>query len=160
MRWPKNGEAPNPGKDSGFNLQLNYLPVAILFETRKTHPTPRLLDLERLLSHHSSLISDHQASSNVAYRILDINKLFRSKNRFYLDLFRSYAKEGARRRRELRDGLQSHELLCMHDTFQRKVHQCGTILVLLPTKYRKIALNSRCSWIDGSQATRELAQLW
>jgi hypothetical protein len=105
-------------------------------------------------------MTDDQASSNVAYRILDINKLFRSKNRFYLDPFRSYAKEGARRSRELRDGLQSLELLRMHDTFQRKVHQCGTILVSLPTKYRKIALNSRCSWIGGSQTTRELAQLW
>jgi hypothetical protein len=31
--------------------------------------------------------------SNVAFRISDIYKLFRSKNRFYLDLFRSYAKK-------------------------------------------------------------------
>jgi hypothetical protein len=104
---------------------------------------------------HPSFLCNLQASSNVAFRILDINKLFRSKNRFYLDLFRSYAKEGA----ELRDGLQSLALVRMHDTFQRQVHQCRTILVPLPTKYRKIALNSRCSRIDGSQATRELAQL-
>jgi hypothetical protein len=86
-------------------------------------------------------VTDIQASSNVAYRILALNKLFRSKNRFYLDLFRAYAKVGARRSRELRDGLQSLELLRMHDTFQRKVHQCGTILVPLPTKYRTLFLD-------------------
>jgi hypothetical protein len=64
-----------------------------------------------------------EASSNV----VALNKLFRFKNRFYIDLFRSYTKEGARRSKELRDGLQSLELLRMHDTLQRKVHMRNDI---------------------------------
>jgi hypothetical protein len=43
-------------------------------------------------------MTDDQASSNVLFRIfriLNINKLFRSKNRFYLDLCRSLAKRKA-----------------------------------------------------------------
>jgi hypothetical protein len=79
-------------------------------------------------------------SSNEAYRILDINKLYTDLISTYLD----HSPRGSQKRPEGRKTKQritlwtaKLELLRMHDTFQRKVHPCGTILVPLPTKYRK-----------------------